>query len=103
MAITPLYVTETHKALSVTWTDDSNTPINLTGATITARYNDGAVSTAGTGTATIVSAVAGTFTYAFSAADVATAGKYQWQFKANYGGTDLLFSDPITIEIKALL
>lgn len=105
MSFTPLYVGETHKLLSLTWTDDANVAVDLTSASITVRFKGmgGAATFTGAGTVNITNAAAGKFTYTFNASDVAAAGNYQLQFKANYGGSDNLFSDPLGLDILAAL
>jgi hypothetical protein len=100
LAYSPLYVGETHKPLTVTWSDDSGNALNLTGATLSVRFvpNSGSAF-AGTGTFSVTNAAAGQFTYTFSTSDVATAATYILQFKANYAAGNDQFSDPITIQI----
>ena len=73
-------------------------PINLSGATVTMQYKrtDGGipnVMTALTGTVTLDDPANGKFTFKFSTADVATAGRYGLQIKVDYGGGVVWFSD----------
>lgn len=105
MAIGPLYVGQTHKPLSVTWLDDSNVALNLTTAALSVRFGGIGSSTSflGTGTFNVTSNVLGTFTYTFSALDVAKAGNWQLQFIATYGDGTQQFSDPVPLEIRVVL
>ena len=95
MAIEPIHVGDLLPALKMTWTDDSNTAINLTGATLAVKFapNIGA-SFAGTGTFTITTPLAGEFTYQQSSADVASAFTGTLRFTAVIGG-DQLSADPV--------
>lgn len=72
---------------TITWTDDSGTAIDLSGATITARIrnvtNNSTVDS--DGTFTIVTAASGIFRWDYSATDVETAGNFEVQFTATYG------------------
>lgn len=72
----------------ITWVDEDGTPLNLTGATITARIRPitaGADAVDSAGTFTVTDAEAGVFRWDLHADDVATVGKYQVQFTATYG------------------
>ena len=71
----------------ITWTDTSGNVLDLTGATITAivKNLDTGVAVASDGVFAITDATAGKFRWAYSTADVATAGNYQVQFTAAYG------------------
>lgn len=101
MAITPLIVGTTHTKISSTWTDDTGAAIDLTGATITLVFNNGASDRTGTGTTAFIASTAGTFTYTFSVADAATAANYTCQFKAVFGDSTVLFSDPFALVMQA--
>lgn len=103
MSFSPLYVGETHKPLSVTWLDDSNTALNLTGATLSVRFSGVGTSTsfAGGGSFSITSSVGGQFTYTFVSADVAAPGTWQLQFLATYGDGSKQYSDPLPLEVLA--
>ena len=103
MSASPLYVGETHKPLSVTWLDDSNNALNLTGATLTVRFGGVGSSTSfvGAGSFSITSPSAGQFTYTFAGTDVAAPGSWQLQFKATYLDTTFQLSDPFPLEILA--
>lgn len=76
------------RALTITWTDDNGVAIDLTGATLTGEIKNMSTSAeaAITGTLTIVTATSGIFTWARSAADVATAGLFRVRFAATYSG-----------------
>ena len=71
---------------TITWTDDNGTPLDLSGATITARIRNTTSNQAAAsdGTFTIVTAASGVFRWDYSAADVATAGSFEVQFTATY-------------------
>jgi hypothetical protein len=99
----PLYVNETHRPLSVTFLDDSNTALNLTTATLSVRFGGvgTSVSFTGAGTFNITNATAGLFTYTFAAGDVANPGSWNLQFIATYGDGTKQFSDPVPLEILA--
>lgn len=101
MPISPLYVGEAHRPLSVTWQDDSGAALDLTTATLTVRFSGVAGSTGfnGTGTFNITSAATGKFTYTLSATDVAVAGTWNLQFIATYGDGTKQFSDPVPLSI----
>ncbi len=78
-----------HTGQQITWTHDDGTAQNLTGATMSGIIRDvpTGVETAITGTLALVTAASGIFTWAYSAADIATAGEYVVQFKADFGST----------------
>ena len=103
MAISPIPQGQTHVKLSLTWKDDSNAVVDLTGATVTCRISavPGGTGAAGAGTVTVTGAAAGTLTYAFDATDVATSGDYEIQFKAVYGDGTILYSDPLYYVVTA--
>lgn len=70
----------------ITWLDDTGAPVNLTGATITARIRNGrGESRAATGLFTVTDAAAGVFRWDLSAEDVEEAGVFHVQFTASYG------------------
>ncbi len=72
----------------VTWTRDDSTPEDLSGATLTGTIkNSLGVVRAIAGTLTVTTAASGIFTWAYHAADVATAGKCRVQFTATFGTT----------------
>lgn len=73
----------------ITWTrgDASNTPEDLTGATITATIRRAGTTTseALTGTFVVTDGAAGEFRWDYSSADVAAEGAHQVQFTATFG------------------
>lgn len=77
------------RAQTITWKDDDGNAINLTGATITGIIERAGVQTAITGTFALVTAASGIFTWTYSAADVAQAGRYFVQFRAKYSSDSL--------------
>ena len=85
--------------LKLTWTQDDGTVENLTGATLsgTMKDKDGVV-TAITGTLAIVTAASGIFSWAYSAADIATPGRYLVQFKATFTEYDLTYPENWEVE-----
>ena len=89
-----------HTGMRVTWTREDGTVQDLTGATLSGEILDSAgVARAITGTLTATSPASGLFTWAYSAADVGTVGRFLVQFKANYGSTyDLTFPEPWVVE-----
>lgn len=74
-------------SLQITWADEDGAPLNLTGATVTARIRNMAtrVTTTSAGAFALVDAPNGVFRWDFDATDVAAAGEYQVQFTATYG------------------
>lgn len=72
------------RAQVITWTDDDNTPIDLTGSTLYGKKRKGGVESAITGTLALTSPSAGVFTWTYSVADLAEPGAYQVQFMAVY-------------------
>lgn len=105
MPLSPLYVGETHRPLSVTWLDDSNVALDLTGATLSVRFagQGGSLSFAGTGTFNVTSASTGQFTYTLAGTDVATPGTWQLQFTATYVDSTKEMSDPVPLEVLPTL
>ena len=79
-----------HTAQQINWVDGDGDPLNLTGATITARLLDLATSTARavTGTLEVLGAEAGLFSWVYGVGDVATAGAYHVQFVATFGSAN---------------
>lgn len=92
----------THTGQEITWYErGSTTPHNLTGATITGTIeNENGESQAITGVLSVTSAAGGVFTWAYSAADVAVAGRFLVQFKATFvgGKYDLSFYQDWVVE-----
>lgn len=79
-----------HTAQRIRWADGDDDPLNLTGATITARLLDLATgqARAATGTLEVLDAEAGLFSWVYGEADVATAGAFNVQFVATFGETN---------------
>ena len=101
MPLSPIRIGETHPVWNVTWTVDGGAALNISGSTITGKLQPiggGADVTLG-GAFAIVSGPAGTFTYTPVAADLATAGTYQLQFKAVFGDATVEFTDPSVFTI----
>lgn len=76
------------RALIITWTDEDDVAIDLTGATLTGEIKNMVSGTEAnvTGELVIVTAASGIFSWARSAADVATPGVYRVRFVATYLG-----------------
>ena len=79
-----------HTAQRIVWADGDDDPLNLTGATITARLLDLATgqARAATGTLEVLDAEAGLFSWVYGVEDVATAGAFNVQFVATFGATN---------------
>jgi hypothetical protein len=90
MALSNAVQGATHTVQRITWADGDGDPLNLTGATITARLLDLATgqARAATGTLEVLDAEAGLFSWAYGVADVATAGAFNVQFVATFGATN---------------
>ena len=90
MALSNAVQGATHTAQQITWADADGDPLNLTGATVTARLLDLATGQARavTGALEVVDAEAGLFSWTYGAADVATAGAYHVQFVATFGAAN---------------
>src|ERR1043165_2094470 len=89
-----------HTGQRGTWTQEDGTPQDLTGATLsgTIMAQDGTTRSI-TGTLSITTAADGIFTWAYSAADVGTEGRFMVQFKATYGSLfDLTFPEQWIVE-----
>lgn len=72
------------RAQTITWKDEDDAAIDLTGATITGIIERAGVQTAITGALALVTAASGIFSWTYSAADVAQAGAFFVQFRAKY-------------------
>lgn len=72
---------------TITWADDAGTPLDLSGATVTARIRNTTNNqvVASDGDFVVVTAASGVFRWDYSAADVATSGDFEVQFTATYG------------------
>lgn len=70
----------------ITWLTSDGAAVDLTGATITARMRNKDTNATRdiTGTLTVTDGTNGVFVWAYSAADVQTAGGYAVQFTATY-------------------
>lgn len=73
----------------ITWMRDATTPEPLTGATLTGRIrNEQTLQIRNiTGTLSVTDGPSGTFTWAYSAADVELPGNYSVQFTATFGSS----------------
>lgn len=81
------------RVLTLTWTDQDGIPIDLTAATLAGVIDRRGTHDYITGTLTVTGASTGTFTWTFSARDVATAGSFLVQFYARYasGGPEISY------------
>jgi hypothetical protein len=104
MAYTPIPLGQTHVKLDLTWKDDKQVVIDLTGATITARIRPKhGAGAAATGTIAHVSDPAGHITYQFATTEVATAGIYEIQFKAVYADATILLHNILEYTVEAVV
>jgi predicted alpha/beta superfamily hydrolase len=89
--------------MAVTFVDDGNAAINLSGATLALIIHNTQTNTdtAGAGAWTITNAAGGLATYAWASADSATPGTYLLYIKATYGGGGVAFADPIPWQVNA--
>jgi hypothetical protein len=89
--------------MAVTFVDDGNAAINLTGATLTLIIHNTQTNTdaTGAGSWTITNAAGGLATYAWAAADSATSGTYLLYIKATYSG-GVSICDPIPWQVNAV-
>lgn len=92
MGLAPALQYARKRSQTITWRDDDNAAIDLTGATLTGIIERGGTQTAITGTLTVTGASSGVFTWAYSAADVAEAGTFFVQFRAKYSDSLSEFS-----------
>lgn len=90
MALSNAVQAARHTTQRITWADADGDPLNLTGATITARLLDLATgqARAATGALEVLDADAGLFTWSYGAEDVATAGAFNVQFVATFGSAN---------------
>lgn len=88
VTLPPTVIGDRKRTLTITWKDVDEVAVDLTGATITGEIKNMAtgVETAITGTLALVTAASGIFSWARSAADVATVGDYLVRFVATYSG-----------------
>lgn len=84
--LAPAIQNATRPSQIITWTRGDNSPENLTNAVITGKIYDANtnISRAVTGDLSITTAASGVFTWAYSAADVLTAGAFEVQFTATF-------------------
>jgi hypothetical protein len=81
-------VGDTHTRIYIQALSDTSFPVDLTGATVTAkvRLNDqNTVYTALTGQSFVINPTQGVFSWKFSTSDVQQSGVYKMVFSANYG------------------
>jgi hypothetical protein len=84
----PIFVGATHRPFWFTWTEDDGTPIDLTGATLSARFRNHSSGAAinGTGVFADQGYSGGQFTYKMASSDISTAGNYEVQITASWSG-----------------
>lgn len=72
---------------TITWGDEDGAPLDLSGATITARIRNRATGVAvdSDGTFTVTNGASGQFRWDYGTNDVATAGRFEVQFTAVFG------------------
>lgn len=99
----PIYVGDLAPPLSVQFSNRDGTAINLTGATFS-LVMESSIGTrkTGTGTWTINNATAGQASYAWSSADVSTAGTWTLQVAITVNGLTQ-HCDPKALEIDTTL
>jgi hypothetical protein len=102
--ISPWVAGQTLPVWQETWTDDSDNPENLTGATVTllilppggtAPSNE----VTGTGTVVLTAPTLGQFTYAVAATDFTSTGSYSVRWRAVYS-SGTLYSDSANIWVN---
>lgn len=71
----------------ITWLDEDDNPLALTGATITAKIKRDGIWVSSTGSFVLTDPANGVFRWDYSAADVATAGGFYVQFNAAFGSS----------------
>lgn len=92
-------------ALTATLTDSAGTAVNLTGGTVklTMRILGGTTNKIDNASVTVVSATAGTVSYAWAAADVNTTGLYHAEFEfTNASALERTFPNPDFIMVHVL-
>lgn len=101
MALQPAVQNDRHTGQQITWYAGDSAKKNLTGATITGKIiNAAGTATAIAGTLTVVDGPNGVFTWAYAAADTATAGAFRVQFTATYALADSSFTAEWTVYQK---
>lgn len=91
------------RGLTITWTDDDNLPVDLTGAVLSGwkrKANSQEAAVAIDGALAVLTAAAGTFTWALGALDVGTVGVFDIQFIATY--PDTLKSKTYEVDFEVL-
>jgi len=103
MAISPFYVGQTGPALRATIQDDSDNPVNLTGATFTLVIENTLTNAnvSGAGTWSILNAPAGVAQYTWNSADTATPGAYNLFIEYVISGVTYI-TDPTTFLVKPI-
>lgn len=98
MSYTPVTTGDNHDGLACTWQRDDGTAVDITGATITFRWQStpGGTVVDGNGTVTITSAAAGQFTYKFGTTELAFSGSYTFQWKGVWGDGTVLHNDRLS-------
>lgn len=88
MALQNAFQGATHTGQSITWTRDDGSAQDLTGATLSGTITNvlTGTSVAIAGTLTATTPLSGILSWAYNAADVATAGQYRVQLLASYSG-----------------
>lgn len=76
-----------HTVQTITWTDDDDTAVNLTGATLTGFIRQSGTTRAIDGTLALVTAASGIFSWTYGALDVGTAGDAEVQIVATFSDT----------------
>ena len=105
MSIPNAVQTSRRPTLRITWQRTNGEYIDLTGATITGtlKNKSSGATSAITGTTTVVDALKGAFTWAFSTADVTTAANFYVQFKAAFSDGTFELSVSESWEVVAAL
>ena len=87
MALTDAVQNSTQLPVSITWTRDDGSALNLSGATITGRIIsiETGVARDIDGSLDITTAASGVFQWDYGTTDVGTAGVFYVQFVATYG------------------
>jgi len=104
MPISPMYVGQTGLPAVFIVVDDTDTPINLTGATLfvlTISDPVRQVRRSGAGTFTLTNPTAGQVTYAWNAADTAIVGQYTLALSFFFESTNVV-CDPIQWTVSDL-
>jgi len=108
MPLTPMTVGETHVKINFTWKTDPDpvtgvaAAVDLTGATIIARFvpTDGSPAFTGAGTFSVPTPSSGVGTYTFNATDVAASKQYNIWARATFADGTVLYSDPVPWQLR---